>query len=181
MNLLQYILYNTKLTIQFVKIKIFAIKFCTVLFLISFFVSYLQEDFDQVEYVESLRESCCYAFSGIVQAMSVRGGGEGGQQQHYDPAMAAAGLQILHKHMQPVKDLISQIALSQPPPSDSLNTSACALHDDLAIAFSDFQVRFFRLLFVQLGILFFCPIKIISVNCEQFYAVLTKKILQKKW
>ncbi|KAL3122426.1 hypothetical protein niasHT_001461 [Heterodera trifolii] len=77
------------------------------------------DDYDQVEYVENLRESCCYAFSGIVQAMN---GTEEGKQQ------------IQHS-IQPMLQLIVLIANSQPSAPESLCASACALAGDLLHAF----------------------------------------------
>uniref|UniRef100_A0A914HA48 Importin N-terminal domain-containing protein n=1 Tax=Globodera rostochiensis TaxID=31243 RepID=A0A914HA48_GLORO len=77
------------------------------------------EDYDQVEYVESLRESCCYAFSGIVQAMN-------GTEE---------GLQQIQHSIQPMLQLIVLIANSQPSAPESLCASACALAGDLLHAF----------------------------------------------
>jgi hypothetical protein len=72
-----------------------------------------------VEYVENLRESCCYAFSGIVQAMS----------------SSPDGLVLIQRNIQPMLQLIVQIANSQPQAPDNLYSSACALAGDLLHSF----------------------------------------------
>lgn len=79
----------------------------------------MQEDYDQVEYVENLRENCCYAFSGIVQAMNG----------------SAEALQLIQRNLQPMLQLIVQIANSQPQAPESLYSSACALAGDLLHSF----------------------------------------------
>ena len=40
------------------------------LFFSSYTFATFKDDYDQIEYVEALRESCCYAFSGIIQVCS---------------------------------------------------------------------------------------------------------------
>jgi importin subunit beta-1 len=78
------------------------------------------DDYDQLEYVESLRESCCYAFSGIVQALNG------------SPEL----LQLIQRYIQPMLQLIVQISNSQPPTSsENLYSSACALAGDLLHSF----------------------------------------------
>uniref|UniRef100_A0A914LJG5 Importin N-terminal domain-containing protein n=1 Tax=Meloidogyne incognita TaxID=6306 RepID=A0A914LJG5_MELIC len=77
------------------------------------------DDFDQIDYVESLRESCCYAFSGIVQALNG----------------SPESLQLIQRNIQPMLQLIVQISNSQPTTSENLYSSACALAGDLLHSF----------------------------------------------
>jgi importin subunit beta-1 len=77
------------------------------------------EDYDQVEYVELLRESCLSGYVGIVQAL--RGGPEELRSvQPYVPSMIR---------------LVSLVAVSSPAASDSLCAVACGLVGDLVNSF----------------------------------------------
>ncbi|KAH7727518.1 importin subunit beta-1 [Aphelenchoides avenae] len=77
------------------------------------------EDYDQVEYVELLRESCLSGYVGIVQAL--RGSTE--------------ELMIIQPYVASMIRLISLVAVSNPPSSDSLCAVACGLVGDLVNAY----------------------------------------------
>ena len=66
-----------------------------------------------------MRESCCYAFSGIVQALNG----------------SPESLQLIQRNIQPMLQLIVQIANSHPQASENLYSSACALAGDLLHSF----------------------------------------------
>lgn len=74
---------------------------------------------EQIEYVEVLRENCCSAFAGIVQAL----------------AKSEQEMMLLYPHIPIMFQLIVQIVNSQPPAEDILNSSACALVGDLLRSF----------------------------------------------
>uniref|UniRef100_A0AC34RF88 Importin N-terminal domain-containing protein n=1 Tax=Panagrolaimus sp. JU765 TaxID=591449 RepID=A0AC34RF88_9BILA len=74
-----------------------------------------EDDYEQVDYVESLRENCVSGFTGIVQAMR----------------NTPEGMQQLHPYIPEMVKLITMVAESGNLSSDSLQGSTCGLIGDL--------------------------------------------------
>ena len=84
------------------------------MFLAFLLTTTLQDDIDQIEYVELLREHCIAGFTGIVNALR-------GQNE----------LALLLPHVQNMVQLIDMVARSGSLSSESLQASACGLIGDL--------------------------------------------------
>uniref|UniRef100_A0A915ELT2 Importin N-terminal domain-containing protein n=1 Tax=Ditylenchus dipsaci TaxID=166011 RepID=A0A915ELT2_9BILA len=84
------------------------------------------EDYDQLEYVENLRENCCAAFAGIVQSL------RSSEQE----------LQLIRPHVNIMIHLVIQIASCQPPAQDGLISAGCALVGDLLHSFGAEMLQF---------------------------------------
>jgi len=72
-----------------------------------------------VDYAEGLRENCCSAFAGILQAM----------------CKEERGKQLMRPYLAPIWHLIIQVATARPACSDQLCASALGLVGDMLIAF----------------------------------------------
>ncbi|KAI1721587.1 HEAT-like repeat domain-containing protein [Ditylenchus destructor] len=77
------------------------------------------EDYEQLEYVETLRENCCAAFAGIVQALG----------------SSPDGLRMIEPYVNTMMQLIVLVSTSNPPAQDGVYSAACALVGDLIHAF----------------------------------------------
>ncbi|XP_067934180.1 importin subunit beta-1-like [Watersipora subatra] len=80
-------------------------------------------DYDMVDYVNELRETCLEAYTGIVQGLK----GENGSN---------ADVELLLPHAQTVVDFIEQVAIDNDR-TDGVTSAACGLIGDLAMAFGD--------------------------------------------
>ncbi|KAI6182664.1 Importin N-terminal domain-containing protein [Aphelenchoides bicaudatus] len=77
------------------------------------------DDYDQVEYINTLRESCIVVFTAIAQSFS-----EDQEQRR-----------VIENYFPVIEQLVKSIASSQPPAADSLLASTISLIGDLIVAF----------------------------------------------
>ncbi|RCN32631.1 HEAT repeat protein [Ancylostoma caninum] len=87
------------------------------------------QDYDQVDYVDKLRENCVTAYTGILQGMRPAG-------SENDPEKLNQAKQSLSRFVQPMCEMIAKCCETHPvPPSDGLVATVAGLIGDLVVLY----------------------------------------------
>ncbi|EYC32404.1 hypothetical protein Y032_0003g1554 [Ancylostoma ceylanicum] len=89
------------------------------------------QDYDQVDYVDKLRENCVTAYTGILQGMRPAG-------SENDPEKLNQAKQSLSRFIQPMCEMIAKCCETHPvPPSDGLVATVAGLIGDLVVLYGN--------------------------------------------
>ncbi|KAK6730541.1 hypothetical protein RB195_007167 [Necator americanus] len=89
------------------------------------------QDYDQVDYVDKLRENCVTAYTGILQGMRPAG-------SENDPEKLNQAKQSLSRFVQPMCEMIAKCCETHPvPPSDGLVATVAGLIGDLVVLYGN--------------------------------------------